>query len=178
MTISFVHRGIGHPWEKNGVSYMVTFQDGDKFRAWYRVDGAEPGEDRRQATAYAESRDGVHWIKPNLGLLEFNRSKENNLVRCKLKNLAPFRDDNPNCKPEERYKAVARWRDLYAVVSPDGLRWKNAAKNPILTEGMFEFTQHRLLGLGIVDCWLARRLLVPFDGPGDPSYDLRLPTIT
>ena len=30
--------------------------------------------------AYAESSDGVHWEKPNLGLVEFEGSKENNLL--------------------------------------------------------------------------------------------------
>ena len=31
--------------------------------------------------AYAESRDGIHWEKPNLGLREFDGSKANNLIR-------------------------------------------------------------------------------------------------
>lgn len=129
-----------HPWEQEGVSYMVAFKDGDRFCAWYRANSAAFGKAKRQArTAYAESQDGIHWIKPKLGIIEFNGSKENNLVwDGGPGNLAPFRDDNPDCKPEERYKAVARSQDLYALVSPDGLRWKLAAKNPILTEGMFD----------------------------------------
>ena len=27
-----------HPWERGGVSYMVTFREGERFRAWYRCD--------------------------------------------------------------------------------------------------------------------------------------------
>lgn len=129
-----------HPWEKHGVSYMVTFRDGDKFRAWYRVDAAAFGKQkRRDMTAYAESADGVHWHKPKLGIIEFDGSKENNLVWAgAASNMAPFRDDNPAAKPEERYKAVVRSADLFALVSPDGLHWKLAQDEPILSEGMFD----------------------------------------
>ncbi len=129
-----------HPWEKHGVSYMVTFKDGDRFRAWYRVDAVAFGEGKRRSmTAYAESDDGIHWRKPKLGIVEFNGSKENNLVwDGRAKNLAPFRDDNPKCKPDERYKAVARAGDCYALVSPDGLHWKPAQEDPILTDRPFD----------------------------------------
>jgi hypothetical protein len=127
-------------WEKYGVSYMVTFEDGDRFRAWYRVDATALGGGKRQAmTAYAESQDGIRWHKPKLGIIEFNGSKENNLVwDGPAGNLAPFRDDNPECKPEERYKAVARAADLYALVSADGLRWKLTDTNPIFTDRPFD----------------------------------------
>lgn len=129
-----------HPWEKFGVSYMVAFQDGDQFRAWYRVDAAEFGKSNRRAmTAYAESDDGVHWRKPKLGIIEFEGSTANNLVwDGGPGNLAPFRDDNPDCKPDERYKAVARSRDLHALVSPDGLHWKLADTGPISTDRPFD----------------------------------------
>jgi hypothetical protein len=129
-----------HPWEKHGVSYMVAFRDGDRFRAWYRVDAAELGRGKRRSmTAYAESEDGVCWHKPKLGIIEWDGSKDNNLVwDGGPGNLAPFRDDNPKCKSEERYKAVARSAGLYALVSPDGLHWKLADKNPILTDRPFD----------------------------------------
>ena len=129
-----------HPWEQFGVSYMVAFKDGDRFRAWYRVDAKNFNRGGRRAmTAYAESDDGVHWRKPMLGIIDFNGSKQNNLVWVGGPgNLAPFRDDNPNCKPEERYKAVARAADLYTLVSPDGLHWKLSAKNPVFTDRPFD----------------------------------------
>lgn len=129
-----------HPWEQYGVSYMVTFRDGDVFRAWYRVDAAAFGKGKRRAmTAYVESDDGIHWRKPKLGIIDFNDSKDNNLVwDGAAGNMAPFRDDNPKCKPAERYKAVVRGGDLYALVSPDGLHWKLATENPILTERPFD----------------------------------------
>ena len=53
---------------------------------------------------YAESKDGVHWSRPELGLIEFNGSKKNNIILSgvvALQAFVPFRDDNPDCKPQE-----------------------------------------------------------------------------
>jgi len=122
-----------HPWEGDDVAYMVTFKDGNKFRAWYRVGGDTGG------AAYAESDDGIHWNKPKLGIIEYNGSKENNLVwDGAATNLAPFKDGNPAARPEERYKAVVRGSDLFGLVSPDGLHWKLAPKDPIFTDRPFD----------------------------------------
>jgi len=122
-----------HPWESGGigVSYMVTFRDGERFRAWYRCSG--------QLTGYAESADGVRWEKPKLGLIEFRGSKDNNIVWAGPgANMCPFRDGNPDAPPEERYKAIVRTRKVLALVSPDGLRWRLMQKEPILTDEPFD----------------------------------------
>jgi hypothetical protein len=42
------------------------------------IKGGEASE--RWRAAYAESVDGVTWVKPELGLVEFRGSKKNNLV--------------------------------------------------------------------------------------------------
>ena len=64
-------------------------------------------------TAHAASGDGITWHKPKLGIIDFDGSTVNNLVwKGQAVNLAPFRDDNPDAKSEERYKAVARTRVL------------------------------------------------------------------
>ena len=129
-----------YPWEQYGVSYMVSFKVGDRFRAWYRVDAAAFGKQKRRAmTAYAESRDGIHWHKPMLGIIEFDGSKQNNLVwDGGPGNLAPFLDTNPACRPAEKYKAVARSGDLYSLTSPDGLHWKLSPPTPIFTKRPFD----------------------------------------
>ena len=45
-------------------------------------------------TCYAESPDGIHWVKPNLGLYEVMGSRENNVVLAGdpplLQQLFPF----------------------------------------------------------------------------------------
>jgi len=134
-----------HPWESMGVSSMCVIKDGGIYRAWYRadVDPAKGGFMGR-ITAYAESTDGVVWTKPNLGLIEFDGNSENNLVWIEPgSTLSVFKDGNPAARPDELYKAIARVHEiersqLIALVSPDGLRWKLAAKNPVLSEPPFD----------------------------------------
>ena len=45
-------------------------------------------------TCYAESKDGIHWTKPDLGLFEFDGSKKNNIVwdGPGAHNFTPFKD--------------------------------------------------------------------------------------
>ncbi len=128
------------PWERGGVSYMVTFRDGDLFRAWYRCDAEMPIISERQPLiAYAESRDGIRWEKPRLGIIDFQGSKDNNLVWAGPgNNMAPFLDGNPDVPPDERYKAIVRVGAVFALVSPDGLHWRLMQEEPILTEGQFD----------------------------------------
>ena len=129
-----------HPWEKYGVSYMTAFRDGDKFRAWYRTDAADFNQgQRRSMTAYAESDDGVVWQKPKLGLIEFDGSRQNNLVFSGPgSNMSVFKDGNPNAPDDERYKAIVRAGDILGLVSPDGLRWKLVREEPLLTDRPFD----------------------------------------
>lgn len=133
------------PWEGNTSAYFTLFQDGDRFRMYYR--GSHWDVEKKQAThpeftCYAESRDGLVWTKPKLGLFEFGGSKENNIVwtgegtHC----FTPFKDTNPDCPPEARYKALSGSfrRGLHAYQSPDGLRWQRIRPEPVLTDGDFD----------------------------------------
>jgi len=136
------------PWEGNTSAYYTVFRDGELYRMYYR--GSHYDEQTRKGThpevvCYAESKDGVHWVKPKLGLIEFNGSTENNIVwdgigtHC----FAAFKDGNPACPPEARYKAISRGRPqgkkgLYIFQSPDGLRWKLMHDEPVITEGAFD----------------------------------------
>ena len=99
------------PWEGNTSAYFTVFQDDDKYRMYYRGSHWLVGEEKaahREVTCYAESSDGITWTKPELGLYKFDGSKKNNIVwngpgtHC----FTPFKDTNPNCKPEARYKAL------------------------------------------------------------------------
>ncbi|GIT05144.1 MAG: hypothetical protein CM1200mP29_05550 [Verrucomicrobiota bacterium] len=70
-------------WEGNTSAYYTIFRDDDLFRMYSRAshwDAEAKKETHREVTCYAESRDGFHWVKPKLGLFEFNGSKENNIV--------------------------------------------------------------------------------------------------
>lgn len=140
------------PWEGNTSGYFTLLQDGDLYRCYYRGSHhGEPGGRPSQSgvTCYAESRDGITWTKPKLGLFEFEGSKDNNITHkgdgCST--FAPFLDTNPNCPPESRYKALATTGDnverkknpsLQAWHSPDGLRWSVVRDKPVITAGSFD----------------------------------------
>lgn len=119
--------------------YGSVIREGDRFRLWYVAyddDEANKVASSRWSAAYAESTDGIHWTKPNLGLVEHRGSTNNNLI---LTDPAPFgfvnlkvlhEPEEPD--PERRYKISTHvyFRDkrrlgtLAPFASADGLRWK------------------------------------------------------
>ncbi|HEY2574604.1 MAG TPA: hypothetical protein VGH65_11060 [Verrucomicrobiaceae bacterium] len=140
------------PWEGNTSAYFTFFRDGDLFRGYYRgthYDEVAKKGAHREVTCYAESRDGIAWVKPKLGLVEFNGSKENNIVLMGegCSNFAPFKDTHPACAPESRYKALASTGDesmrkkkpsLQAYQSADGIHWSRMREEPVITDGSFD----------------------------------------
>lgn len=103
------------PWEGSTCGFFTVIDDNGLFRLYYRGSANNPrGDDRHtddtpMTVCYAESRDGINWIKPNLGLVEFRGSKDNNIMWMGQEALAfaPFLDTNPATPPAERYKATA-----------------------------------------------------------------------
>lgn len=143
------------PWEGSGTGYHSVFRDGDVYKMYYKawhisLEGKKLTSPHPLFTCYAESQDGVRWTKPELGLFEFNGSKKNNIViasgvidgvHADAGHVAVFKDDNPACPPESRYKAIlrsAKPRGLLAFHSADGLRWSPLADRPVITEGAFD----------------------------------------
>ena len=136
------------PWEGNTCAYYTIFRDGDLYRMYYR--GSHHQEETKKAghpevTCYAESKDGVHWIKPNLGLFEFDGSKENNIVWDGIgtHNFVAFKDTNPDCPKEAKYKGMARGRPrgkrgLYIYQSADAINWNLMRDEPVITKGKFD----------------------------------------
>ena len=109
------------PWEGTGSGYHSVFRDGDKYRMYYKAWHIDVSRGRLDTSAhplyccYAESDDGIHWRKPELGLHEFRGSKANNIViasgtiggaQADAGHPAVFKDDNPNCPADARYKAI------------------------------------------------------------------------
>ena len=94
-------------------------------------------------SAWPKAGDGIHWVRPELGLVEFQGSKKNNIILSgQVSNtFVPFKDTNPSAKPGERYKALAALSDprgLYAFASPDGVRWRKMSDAPVITRGKFD----------------------------------------
>ncbi|MFQ6040154.1 MAG: hypothetical protein ACE5PV_04795 [Candidatus Poribacteria bacterium] len=131
------------PWEGNVCFYHTVFKDGDHFKMYHR--GAhydeQIGEITHQVVCYAESQDGLHWTKPELGIVEFNGSKKNNIIWDGIgsHNFAPFKDPNSNCKIDEKYKAIASGGGgLYPFKSPDSIHWSLMSDKPVITKGAFD----------------------------------------
>jgi len=132
------------PWEGNTSGYYTLFQDGDIYRMVYR--GWQHENIRtathKEVTCYAESKDGIHWTKPNLGLFEWNGSKENNIIWLGpgTHNFTVFRDDNPATPPSARYKALGSGKGskLVPFQSADCKNWKLIQSEPVITNGAFD----------------------------------------
>jgi len=132
-------------WEGSTCCYTTAFRDGEVVRLYYRGSDFDPkaGRIRRQVYCYAESKDGIRWKRPDLGLHASDGSKKNNIVWTGegSHNFAPFKDANPDCKPSERYKALGGSRKrggLFAFKSKDGIHWDYLRKRPVITEGKFD----------------------------------------
>jgi len=132
------------PWEGNTCAYYTVFQDGDLYRMYYRgshYDEKTRKRAHREVACYAESSDGIQWTKPELGIVEFDGSKDNNIVwhGVGTHNFTPFKDANPDCPSEARYKALGSGKGgLYAFQSADGIHWKLMRAKPVITKGAFD----------------------------------------
>ena len=129
-----------HPWEGSSLGHVTVFQDGEVMRMYYRGFIKPPGYswESDQVMCYAESRDGIHWTKPALGLVEWNGSKANNIVwrGVEAGGMAPFVDMRPGCPTESRYKSLGG-NPPSALGSPDGLRWRRLTDEPVLPKPRF-----------------------------------------
>lgn len=131
------------PWEGRFSAYPTLIKDGDTYRMYYR--GLPDVEEGTVAvTCYAESTDGIHWTKPNLGLYEIAGTKDNN-VTLALDNkyshsFSPLLDTRPGVPAGERFKAITgvEGKGLAAFVSSDGIRWKLWQDEFIFTQGLFD----------------------------------------
>jgi hypothetical protein len=159
----------GSPDYGHAILYGSVLRIGGKFRMWYlgmiqkKIErGQAPGWWRPMC--YAESDDGVRWTKPELGLVEFNGSKKNNicLIESEPPSLSRVNDfltvihepDDPD--PRRRYKCAfiahlpfadvrggrsaigpneSRWASFVCATSADGLRWQVVGDRPANSGG-------------------------------------------
>ncbi len=140
------------PWEGNASGYVTVFEDGDRYRMYYRgwhfrLDAESVEMPHAEVVCVAESSDGVRWSKPELGLVEYNGSKRNNIIldarddRSPAINFVPFKDPNPNAQADARYKAVANnrgYKGLFPLRSSDGIHWTPMTDEPVITRGYFD----------------------------------------
>lgn len=141
------------PWEGPTCAYFTVIQDGTKVRLYYRGSAGGSDHSDAQVTCMAESEDGIHFVRPKLGLIEAGGTRDNNVVwrGVESHNFAPFLDPNPAAQRDERYKALGgikqpgrNWKQgttpggLYAFVSADGIHWRKLRPEPVITKGAFD----------------------------------------
>ena len=156
------------PWEGNACTSFTIFQDGEIYRMYYlgrQFETTEAGLDEGphpDFVCYAESSDGIHWVRPELGLVEFNGSSRNNIIlssrdsACPVRAFAPFKDANPAAEPDARYKAWAVRiprldgsaprpghgaevpDGLHPLKSADGINWTPMSGKPVIADGLLD----------------------------------------
>ena len=143
-------------WESGGVGvYCSVLKVDDEYRLYYNVRSLVPDKSEWIHTpqgdlppswmCLATSRNGKEWEKPNLGIVEFGGSKENNIVfppRASWNESGHvFIDTKPGIPADERFKMTCRWdgpdgshwNGEYGMKSPDGLHWTPLSDEPALT---------------------------------------------
>lgn len=135
------------PWEGQLCGYVSVLKDVDRYRMYYRgrplTAFGDLAKEAKEVTCYAESPDGITWMKPPLMLHPFNGQPTNIIladVDHATHNFAPFLDTNPKAIPQERFKAVggSQQSGLLAFVSEDGIHFQQLQKEPIITQGAFD----------------------------------------
>lgn len=133
------------PWEGPFCGYSTVINDGEKYQLYYRgVPTAGTDGNSNETTCYAESKDGIHWLKPELGIFEVNGTRKNNVVLANAApvthNFCPFLDARPDVNPKQKYKALGGTEKsgLIAYTSPDGIHWKKLQDVPVITKGVFD----------------------------------------
>lgn len=129
-----------HPWEQQLGFYHSVLKDGGIYHMWYTV--CEQTDDVNvllRRIAYARSTDGIHWEKPELGLVEVHGTRKNNIVlgpgfegiKGATHGCMVFLD--PQAPLEERFRLVSNpaelGKKLQIFSSSDGIHWKRTHQN-------------------------------------------------
>jgi hypothetical protein len=139
--------GEDKPWEPrfdNPYCSVIYDEEEKIWKCWYSIfirsggRGKFPGEGlpsekrawvnwregkRGFGVCYATSKDGLKWVKPELGLIDYDGSKKNNIVIEYTHGVAVMKDPQEK-DPKKRYKAIHPERGKSMVwFSADGIRW-------------------------------------------------------
>jgi hypothetical protein len=136
------------PWEPrfDNLYANVLFDEQERiFKCWYSpflIDDAVSSTLRSQyatkaykplkremGVCYATSKNGLAWQKPELGIVEFNGSKQNNIVVRGPHGAGVFQDRRER-DARRRYKMFFKGTHMAALFSPDGLNWSGETEFP------------------------------------------------
>lgn len=133
-------------WEmigNKGSGFAAPFSDGiwydekdDKFKMWYMAGGGEYNVDGNfGVTCYAESYDGIHFIKPKLdvidgtNIVDYGFFRDSNTVWIDKEE----KDENKRYKMFLVQKIDKKWYYVYKV-SKDGIHWNFVEKSDRISD--------------------------------------------
>ena len=138
------------PWEKVRVgAYSCVQEYNGAYHLWYASYGGTEVESSPtlgpRFECYAVSTDGIHWEKPNLGVIPFRGSKDTNIVRgfnFGQTFIDPFDDASRRFKTIQYQSPTRGWDgwppaskvrggNTYLSYSSDGIHWDIEPK-PVL----------------------------------------------
>lgn len=159
LTVGVVHKheanplfGEDKPWEKridNLYGNVMYDEEEHIYKCWYSpfiVDQSAQGmslqecksreynspDNREMAICYAISQDGIQWEKPELGLVEYENSKANNILWRGSGGIGEhwqgphgsgiFKDLREK-DPDRRYKTILKSEIISVAFSADGIHW-------------------------------------------------------
>lgn len=125
------------PWESGGIGpYSSVLHDGTMYRMWYHAMDSFQWDTGHTngCICYATSTDGIRWEKPDLGLVEYQGSRRNNIVFGHGAHGVILGQDggmvflDPTAPATERFRLVCRFgpegEGLRVYSSGDGIHWK------------------------------------------------------
>ena len=151
--------GEDKPWERrfdNLYANVIFDEEAGIYKCWYSpfiVDNSARGmtleergqrryrvpRNREMAICYATSTDGIAWVKPELGIVEYEGSRATNILWRGIGDRGKFWEgphgsgifkDLRDPDPERRYKAFLKAEILSVAFSADGVHWGPAIACP------------------------------------------------
>ncbi len=110
---NFVLDGADVPWEEY-IGYPAIMKIGDTYRMYYQARASLSPDlnpvNKKEMYCVAFSKDGKTFTRPSLGKIEFQGSKDNNIMILEdrfIDNFTIHYDENPDCPADEKFKALS-----------------------------------------------------------------------
>ena len=123
----------GERWSVSPNGRAVLFdEETDEFKMWYMTSQVDPKAHAgiQYKVSYAVSDNGYQWTKPNLGLVEWEGSRENNMLPWgtnwmrRANVIKDLRDPDPGRRFKMTYVDIFDGKSAVTkAYSPDGIHW-------------------------------------------------------
>lgn len=112
-------------WEGWGpYVYGTVLWDEGKLRMWYEIVGNRVKDRPGQCNGYAESKDGIHWTKPDLGVYDWDGPNNNLIALGQSHNASVIRVRNPE-SPDKAWALYSHGQGgPHVAYSADGINWR------------------------------------------------------